>query len=208
MTEPRNTQPPAFSQASQPALPESASAADVCPVSVVDPAASVVDPAAAKLIAELTAAGHSLATAESLTGGLLAATLVSVPGASSVFAGGIIAYDTRLKEQLLGVSGELLAAEGPVAEQVALQMASGVRMRCAVTDTPCDVGVATTGVAGPDPDPQTGQPPGTVWIAVDYRGQREAKRLRLSGDRLRIRQETVAAALQLISAQYSADPQL
>ncbi len=172
------------------------------------PAASSVDPAASKLIAALTAAGHSLATAESLTGGLLAATLVSVPGASSVFAGGIIAYDTRLKEQLLGVSGELLAAEGPVAEQVALQMASGVRLRCAVTDTPCDIGVATTGVAGPDPDPQTGQPPGTVWIAVDYRGQRVAKRLRLSGDRMRIRQQTVAAALQLISAQYSADPQL
>ena len=207
MTEPPNTQTPAVSQSTQPELPESAPAV-VSPVSEVDPAASAVDPAASKLIAALTAAGHSLATAESLTGGLLAATLVSVPGASSVFVGGIIAYDTRLKEELLGISGELLAAEGPVAEQVALQMASGVRLRCAVTDTPCDIDVATTGVAGPDPDPQTGQPPGTVWIAVDYRGQREAKRLRLSGDRMRIRQQTVAAALQLISAQYSADPQL
>lgn len=207
MTEPPNTQAPAFSQSTQPELPESAPAV-VRPVSEVDPAASAVDPAASKLIAALAAAGHSLATAESLTGGLLAATLVSVPGASSVFVGGIIAYDTRLKEELLGISGELLAAEGPVAEQVALQMASGVRLRCAVTDTPCDIGVATTGVAGPDPDPQTGQPPGTVWIAVDYRGQRVAKRLRLSGDRMRIRQQTVAAALQLISAQYSADPQL
>lgn len=207
MTEPRNPQTPAVSQSTQPELPESAPAV-VSPVSEVDPAASAVDPAASKLIAALAAAGHSLATAESLTGGLLAATLVSVPGASNVFVGGIIAYDTRLKEELLGISGELLAAEGPVAEQVALQMASGVRLRCAVTDTPCDIGVATTGVAGPDPDPQTGQPPGTVWIAVDYRGQRVAKRLRLSGDRMRIRQQTVAAALQLISAQYSADPQL
>ena len=106
---------------------------------------------AADVLAALGQAGLSLAVAESLTGGLLAATLVDVPGASAVFRGGVIAYATDVKATLLGVDPALLAERGPVDPQVAAQMATGVRVRLGA-----DVGVSTTGVAGPDP--QDGQP--------------------------------------------------
>ena len=105
---------------------------------------------AAGVLAELDAAGATVAVAESLTGGLLAAALVAVPGASRCFRGSVTAYATDLKASVLGVDAGLLAARGAVDAEVAGQMAEGVRRLMGA-----DYGVATTGVAGPDP--QDGQ---------------------------------------------------
>ena len=151
-----------------------------------------VEATAAEVLASLGRAGRSLAVAESLTGGLLAAALVDVPGASTVFRGGVVAYATDLKSALLGVDPALLDARGAVDPQVAAQMAAGVRKRL-----DADVGVSTTGVAGPDP--QDGQSPGTVYVAVDVRGgPSQVRALKLTGDRAEIRSGTVRAALALV----------
>lgn len=151
-----------------------------------------VDATAAQVLASLGRAGRSLAVAESLTGGMLAATLVDVPGASSVFRGAVVAYATDLKSALLGVDPALLDSRGAVDPEVARQMAAGVRDRLGA-----DVGVATTGVAGPDP--QDGQPPGTVFVAVDVRGGlSQVRALVLDGDRAAVRAATVQAALALL----------
>ncbi|MCP2338863.1 CinA family nicotinamide mononucleotide deamidase-related protein [Actinomadura rupiterrae] len=109
-----------------------------------------------RLLAERSA---TVATAESLTGGLIGAELTRMPGSSATYAGGVVAYATVLKERLLGVDGSLLAAEGAVHPDVALQMAGGARDRLGA-----DYGLAVTGVAGPEP--QDDQPVGTVYIAV------------------------------------------
>jgi nicotinamide-nucleotide amidase len=103
--------------------------------------------------------GLTLATAESLTGGLLGALVTAVPGSSAVYRGGVVAYATDLKHDLLGVDGDLLERVGAVDADVAVAMARGVRERLRA-----DVGVATTGVAGPGP--QDGHPAGTVWVAL------------------------------------------
>lgn len=147
------------------------------------------------LIRALTRHGLTVATAESLTGGLLAAELVSVPGASAVFSGGIVAYHTQLKHTLLGVDAALLAQAGPVDPRVALQLAEGARHACAVDGRPADLGLATTGVAGPDPDPQTGQPPGTVHLGIATAQGARSVSLYLAGDRPAIATATVAAAI-------------
>ena len=144
---------------------------------------------AGRLIRSLTRRGLTVAVAESLTGGLVVAELVSVPGASAVVRGGIVAYATDLKHELLGVDAALLAAGGAVQAAVAEQMASGVRFRLNA-----DVGLATTGVAGPDP--QDGHPPGLVWIAVATGGQVRSVRLELGGDRAAIRRETVEVVIE------------
>lgn len=155
-------------------------------------------------------AGLRVAVAESLTGGLLADAFVSVPGASTVFSGGLICYDTELKGLLLGVDTELLGRCGPVDPEVARQMAKGVREACAVTrgnadrPMPADIGLATTGVAGPDADPQTGQPPGTVWVAISSRLGERAVALHLDGDREQIRLETVRRAVRELARELDA----
>lgn len=149
--------------------------------------------AAARLVAGLTDRGLTIAIAESLTGGLLTAELVSVPGASATLLGGVVAYATELKGSLVGVDGELLAARGAVDPEVAAQLADRVRRACAVAGRPADVGLATTGVAGPDP--QDGRPPGTVYLGVaSPRGVRSVE-LTLSGDRGSIRRATVERAV-------------
>lgn len=157
-------------------------------------------PAASAAILRATELGVRLAVAESLTGGLLAAALIEVPGASLVVSGGVVAYDSALKATLLGVDRELLARTGPVDAEVARQMAAGVRRACAVPGPKgellsADVGLATTGVAGPDADPQTGAPVGTVWVGVSSALGERAVELRLDGSRAEIRAATVAAAL-------------
>ena len=114
---------------------------------------------AAQVVRMLTRQGRTVAVAESLTGGLVVAALVGVPGASKVLRGGVVAYMTDLKESLLGVDPELLARVGAVDPDVALAMARGVAERLGA-----DYGVATTGVAGPDP--QDGQPVGRVYVAT------------------------------------------
>ena len=151
--------------------------------------------AAAEIIARLTARGQTAAVAESLTGGLLAAALTAVPGASAAFRGGVVAYATEVKATMLGVPRDLLERHGAVHPDVAVAMAAGVRRRMAAT-----IGAATTGVAGPDP--ADGQPVGTVYIAVSAgRGgwaDGTVRSLALRGSRDEIRRQAVAECLRLI----------
>jgi nicotinamide-nucleotide amidase len=142
----------------------------------------------------LTDRGATVAVAESLTGGLVAADLAAVPGASRTFRGSVTAYATALKHDILGVDAALLAARGAVDPEVARQMAEGVRERLGA-----DWGVSTTGVAGPDP--QDGQPVGTVFVAVAGPHGAVVAPLRLSGDRSGIRRASVAAVLELLTAE-------
>ena len=153
--------------------------------------------AAAEVVRRLAAAGQTLATAESLTGGLLAAAFVAVPGASTVFRGGTVVYATDLKESLGGVSAGLLAARGPVDPEVALALARAVRDRCGA-----DWGVATTGVAGPEA--QHGVPVGTVHVAVAGPSGADVRSWRLDGDRSAVRTGTVAAAVALLVERLAA----
>ena len=151
---------------------------------------------ASRLVAELTERGMTIAVAESLTGGLVVAELVSVPGASAVVRGGVVAYATELKSTLLGVDPELLAQRSPIDPEVARQMAEGVRTRLGRDGQPADIGLATTGVAGPDP--QDGHPVGEVWLGLAMDGLAEARGLTLGGDRATIRTATVAASLMFV----------
>ncbi|AOP49459.1 CinA family protein [Streptomyces lydicus] len=145
----------------------------------------------------LAGRGQSLAVAESLTGGLVAGALTAVPGASRVLRGSVTAYATDLKRELLGVDGALLAARGAVDAEVARQMAEGVRRVLGA-----DWGIATTGVAGPEP--QDGQPVGTVFVAVcGPGGAGEVRRLALAGDRDRIRRDTIDAVLALLLSELT-----
>lgn len=148
---------------------------------------------AVDLVAELRSAGLTVAVAESLTGGLVVAELVSVPGASAVVAGGVVAYQTPLKHSLLGVDAGLLEREGAVHPDVAAQMAQGVRERLTVDGRPADVGISTTGVAGPDP--QDGKPVGTVYVGVSLGSHVDVTALSLEGDREAIRRATVSESL-------------
>lgn len=142
------------------------------------------------LLESLAARGWSLGTAESLTGGLLAATLVAVPGASRVFHGSVVAYDPGLKIEVLGVAADLVDRVGTVDREVASQMALGA---CRVLGV--DVAIATTGVAGPGPS--EGHPAGTVWLACATPSGVTARRLALTGDRSQVRSGAVEAALDL-----------
>lgn len=152
---------------------------------------------AAVLVERLTAAGLTVAVAESLTGGAVVAELVSVPGASLVVRGGIVAYDTALKASLLDVPAALLEAHGPVHPGVAAAMAEGVRVAAAVGGHPADIGVATTGVAGPDA--QGGAPVGLVYVAVADAVGTTVREHRFEGDRAAIRSQTRDAALDLLA---------
>ena len=130
--------------------------------------------------------GWTLAIAESLTGGLASSRVVNVPGSSEWFKGGVVSYDSQVKFDVLDVP------EGPViSEQAAKAMADGVR-RLLKTD----VGIATTGVAGPAE--QEGQPPGTVWLGVAVGDDVDARLVRLPGDRDRVRQLSVISAMDML----------
>lgn len=156
----------------------------------------MTDATASRVIATMAERGLTLAVAESLTGGMLVARLVDIPGASAVVSGGVVAYATALKRTLLGVPQSLLTEHGPVHPEVAIAMARGVRERLAVDGVPAHFGVATTGVAGPDPQGEA--PVGLVYVAlVDARGAL-VRELRLAGDRRAIREGTVEAALTLM----------
>ena len=144
---------------------------------------------AGAVVSALAQRGETVAVAESLTGGLLAAAFVQVPGASVVFRGGIVAYATDLKATLLGVPRPLLERHGAVHADVAAAMASGVRGRLDAT-----FGVATTGVAGPDP--ADGQPVGTVHIAVSSPGGVSPRAFLFTGGRAAIREQTVVISLK------------
>jgi nicotinamide-nucleotide amidase len=155
------------------------------------PAAADGAELAAEVIARLAAREVTVAVAESLTGGLLAAALTSVPGASVVVRGGVVAYSTDLKATLLGVDPGLLDRVGPVDPDVAAAMARGVRTALAAS-----YGVATTGEAGPDS--ATGHPVGTVHVAVSGPGGDEVASVVVGGDRAAVRGAAVVAALGLL----------
>ncbi|BBC32499.1 Damage-inducible protein CinA [Streptomyces graminofaciens] len=154
---------------------------------------------AADVLRLLTVRGETLAVAESLTGGLVAAEITAVSGASKAFVGSVTTYATELKHRLLGVDATLLDQRGAVDPQVAAQMAAGVRKAL-----DADWGIATTGVAGPDT--QDGHPVGTVYVAVDgpfaadsdSSGGGKVASLRLNGDRTEIRMESVRSVLALL----------
>lgn len=142
---------------------------------------------AVELFDALRVHGWTVAVAESLTGGLVTSTLVEVPGASRSLRGAVVAYATDLKASVLGVDPHLLASRGAVDRDVAAAMAIGVR-----TTLGADVGLATTGIAGPDS--QGGHLPGTVHVAVATPGGARVSSAHLPGDRAAVR----AAARDLV----------
>lgn len=151
--------------------------------------------AAAQLVSALRERGWSLGVAESLTGGAVASEIVTVPGASAALWGAVVAYATPVKHTLLGVDAALLAAHGPVHPDVAVQMSDGVRRAVAVDGRPADVGVSTTGIAGPEsPD---GQPVGTVHIGVATPLGARSRSFVFEGSRDEIRAQTRDAAIEL-----------
>jgi nicotinamide-nucleotide amidase len=152
----------------------------------------------ATVVRSLLERGLSLATAESLTGGAVAAAVVSVPGASNVYVGGVVTYATELKLSLLGVPRALVESDGVVSAACARVMAERVRSL-----TGADVGVSTTGVAGPDP--QEGKAPGTVFVAVAGPGDTRVRALVLTGDRAAVRAATVEEALAAVLAAVRED---
>ncbi|MBG0739305.1 CinA family protein [Paeniglutamicibacter antarcticus] len=144
-----------------------------------------------RIIADATAAGLSVATAESLTGGMVAAALVQVPGASAMLLGGVIAYQNSVKSSVLGVSAGLLESSGAVDPEVAREMALGA---CRITGA--RVGVATTGVAGPEP--HGGKSVGSVYIGIALDGVAQAYEYHFAGVRSDVRQQACDEALSLL----------
>ncbi|MGW5647366.1 CinA family protein [Saccharopolyspora sp. NPDC003752] len=143
----------------------------------------------AALIEALRRRGETVATAESLTAGLVSAVLTDVPGASDVVRGGLIVYATDLKAELAGVDRDLLAAHGAVHPRVAEMLADGARRRCGA-----DWGIGLTGVAGPDP--QDGVAPGTVHLGFAGPDGATVRSVRLDGDRHAVRAAAVRVALE------------
>lgn len=152
-----------------------------------------MDPTA--LVGALRRRGVTVGCAESLTGGLVCAALTSVPGASAVVRGGVVAYAADLKAELLRVPAELLHVHGTVSAHTALAMADGARRVLGA-----DIGLATTGVAGPEPS--EGKPVGTVYVAttamIEGEQPRAVRALSLHGSRDQIREATVSQALELL----------
>ena len=148
---------------------------------------------AAALGDALRARGWCVATAESCTGGLIAAACTAVPGSSDWFERGFVTYSNRAKTELLGVDPGLIGRHGAVSEEVACAMAVGALQRA-----PVQLAVAVTGIAGPG-GAVPGKPVGTVWLALGVAGSAgpvaHARRLQLDGDRAQVRRATVAQAL-------------
>jgi nicotinamide-nucleotide amidase len=150
-----------------------------------------MDPLAKAVIEALISRDLTIGTAESLTGGMVAVALTTVPGASAVFRGGIVAYAADLKTALLGVPATLIAEVGTVHENVAVAMAQGARTALGTA-----IGVGTTGEAGPDP--AEGHPVGTVHIAVAMASRTRHECLALAGGRDEIRYGTLQRVLRLL----------
>lgn len=144
---------------------------------------------AGEVVSLATALGRTVGTAESLTAGLIAATLAQIPGASAVLMGGVVSYDPRVKREVLGVTQAVIDGPGVVSEPCARQMAEGARALLKV-----DIAVSATGLAGPSGGtPET--PVGTVYIGLaDARGT-TVVRYQFHGDRQAVRAQTVEAAL-------------
>jgi len=150
-------------------------------------------------IAELLARSHkTISVAESMTGGLLGGRLTSVSGSSNYVIGGIISYHNRIKVAELMIPGSLIVRDGPVSGSVACAMAEGIKKRFRT-----DIGLATTGCAGPLPLPPA--PVGQVFIALAGDKGCEFKELHLQGTRQEIREKTVQAALGLLWLELGGD---
>lgn len=146
---------------------------------------------APQVVRQFTEKGMTLGTAESLTAGLIAATVADVSGASAVLMGGVVSYDLRVKHEVLGVSQEVIDTVGVVSEACALQMADGARKLLKV-----DVALSATGVAGPTGGTAE-NPVGTVWLGVSTAEGTIARRFQFDGDRQSVRRQTVETALRL-----------
>ena len=161
------------------------------------------EPAVRVLAQALRAAGLTLATAESCTGGLIAAACTAVAGSSDWFERGFVTYSNQAKTEMLGVPAALIAAHGAVSAEVAQAMVEGALMH-----SRADLAVAVTGIAGPG-GATPGKPVGTVWLAIARRGGfgvvTRAELLQLDGDRAAIRALTVQQALQRLTTRASAD---
>lgn len=153
---------------------------------------------AKEVVVRASDAGATLACAESLTGGWIAECITSVPGSSAVFAGGFVTYATESKHKVLGVGSLLLDEQGPVCEEVAIEMAEGAASRLGA-----DIAVSVTGIAGPT-GAEPGKPVGTVWMGVYAFGVVSAVRKQFDGDRDSVRAQTVEAALLAIDSALDA----
>ena len=140
-------------------------------------------------------AGSSVATAESCTGGLIAAMLTDVPGSSAYYLGGYVTYSNESKSELLGVPAATILQHGAVSDETARAMAEGVRARFQ-----CDWGIGVTGIAGPGGGTPE-KPVGTVNLAIAGRGSIWSRRLSLFGDRSAIRLSTARIALDQLRRQ-------
>jgi nicotinamide-nucleotide amidase len=161
------------------------------------------------LLAELESRGYKLAIAESLTGGLLSSSFVAIEGASRVFLGSVVAYQDSVKQNLLGVSAELLKARGAVSSEVAIAMASGVlELFARETNIEAEllVSISTTGMASESPNASglgdlEPKPQGLVFVAVQVPGHEvEVLELKLSGSRTEIREQSAIAAARLLQS--------
>lgn len=145
----------------------------------------------AEIVSLFTQKGLTLGTAESLTGGMIAASVAGVSGASAVLMGGIVSYDPRVKHELLGVDQQVIDTVGVVSQPCAWQMAEGARKTLKV-----DIAVSATGLAGPTGGtPET--PVGTVFIGVSSKNQTKVDECHFTGDRQSIRRQSAAHALQM-----------
>ncbi len=149
------------------------------------------------IVESLKSKGESLSVAESITGGALTSEIVSVPGASHILKGSIVAYSVEIKMRELSVPQELIDRAGVVSEEVALAMADGIRARMNTTWS-----IASTGVAGPGP--HHGIAAGTVWLAIVGPNTRETVKLALEGDRETVRRGAVESALGVFARILSA----
>jgi nicotinamide-nucleotide amidase len=144
--------------------------------------------------------GQTMATAESCTGGMIAAACTSLAGSSLWFERGVVSYSNAAKSELLGVPPALIAAHGAVSEEVALAMAQGLLARA-----PVDYVVAVTGIAGPDGG-NDAKPVGTVWLALaSKQGKPRAWREQFAGDRAEVRLATVRTALNAVLTEARSD---
>lgn len=154
----------------------------------------MVNDLAYELIQELGQLNLTISVAESLTGGLVAASLTQIPGASAVFKGGIIAYRDETKQQVLKVDPALITKFTSISEPVAQSMATNIRE---IMNT--DIGIATTGVAGPDKS--VGFAPGIVFVAISIGDHNICQKLELVGDRTQIRDQSVNEIFKLTLSQ-------
>ncbi|MBJ7279608.1 MAG: CinA family protein [Candidatus Nanopelagicales bacterium] len=154
----------------------------------------MVNDLAYELIQKLGQRHLTISVAESLTGGLVAASLTQIPGASAVFKGGIIAYGDEIKQQVLKVDPALITKFTSISEPVAQSMATNVRE---IMNT--DIGIATTGVAGPDKS--DGFAPGIVFVAISIGDHKICQKLELVGDRTQIRDQSVNEIFKLTLSQ-------